>query len=411
MKLQGIPGTHRRTHIIAQDPGNPEVILAGTTLGLFKSPDGGRTWRHLTSEQVNWLVFDPSDARTLYLATEYAGILKSTDSGETFRPTNVGFVNHTLNQITGAGGRLYVSSTYEGIYGGVFVSNDGGLEWKLRANEDALHGRNLNSLAAVPGRKDLLFASSEDAVWKSADGGETWLSLTNQPRVTISGNHARPGRIHIYSLQVAQTDRLVLLVGTQAGLLRSVDGGTIWEPPDGSGLAGVPVLAIYARGGRLVARTGSGLFVSGDGGRAWRPVPLPDPSYYVYDVAIPPDGDAPILAATSKGLLRASPDGSWHLVTDGLPAATVDSVRFYPANQREAFLAQYGKLYRSLDGGSSWMPFPSDGLENSSIRMLWFAPDLPERMFVLSGSRGALVFDLSQAGVAREVDHAVFSKN
>ena len=98
MKIHGIPGTHRRTHIISEDPGNSDTIFAGTTLGLFKSPDGGKTWRQLSSEQVNWMVFDPGDPHTLYLATEFAGILKSTDSGETFRPVNAGFANHRLSR-------------------------------------------------------------------------------------------------------------------------------------------------------------------------------------------------------------------------------------------------------------------------------------------------------------------------
>ncbi len=123
VKIHGIPGTHRRTHIIAEDPRNSDTIFAGTTLGLFKSPDGGKTWRHLSFEQVNWMVFDPGDPRTLYLATEYAGILKSADSGESFRPVNIGFANHRLSQITSDGKRLYASSTYEGLYGGVFVSS------------------------------------------------------------------------------------------------------------------------------------------------------------------------------------------------------------------------------------------------------------------------------------------------
>ena len=99
------------------------------------------------------MVFDPADPRTLYLATEFAGILKSTDSGETFHPMNEGFANHRLSEITSDGKRLYASSTYEGLYGGVFVSSDGGLQWSLRANEEALHGRNLHSLTASVGRR------------------------------------------------------------------------------------------------------------------------------------------------------------------------------------------------------------------------------------------------------------------
>jgi hypothetical protein len=100
----------------------------------------------------------------------------------------------------------------------------------------------------------------------------------------------------------------------------------------------------------------------------------------------------------------------WKLITDGVPAATVDSVRFHPLRKLEAFLVQYGKIYHSLDGGSSWKLFPSDGLEHSAVRMLWFAPDLPARIFALSAARGALFFDLPQPDLAKQADQAVSSR-
>jgi photosystem II stability/assembly factor-like uncharacterized protein len=412
-KLRGIPGTHRRTHIIAPDPRDSGTIFAGTTLGLFKSPDGGRSWLHLNTEQVNWMVFDPQDPRVLYLATEYAGILKSADSGQTFAAINHGFVNHILTQITGSGNHLYASSIYEGRHGGVFASIDGGLEWTLRANDEALSGRHLNSLVAAPSRHDLLFAASQDEILKSADGGKTWVRLVMQPKAVPARAVQHFGRVRILSLQVAQLDKLVLFAGTQAGLFRSSDAGSSWERLTGSGIAGVPVLAIYAppRGAsRLAVRTSGGLFVSEDAGRSWRPAPLPASDYYIYDIALPVDRDAPILAATSRGLLQ-SPDGGlhWKLVTDGVPTATVNSVRFHPGRSLEAFLIQYGKVYRSLDGGTSWQLFPSDGLENSSVHTLWLSPDIPGRILALSAARGALVFDLPQPDVARQADHVVSS--
>lgn len=415
-KIQGIPGTHRRTHIIAQHPGDPATIFAGTTLGLLKSPDGGHTWRHLNDEQVNWMVFDPSDSHTLYLATEYAGILKSTDSGESFQAVNTGFVSHNLIQITGAGKRLYASTAYEGLYGGVFASEDGGVEWSLLANQPALHGRNLNSLVAVPSRAGLLFAASDDAVLKSTDGGHTWSVLLSRPRPTpASRSNQSIERTHIYSLKAAQTGQLVLLAATKSGLFRSLNGAATWQPVNSAGLDGVPILALYAPAynpnGRFAARTASSLFLSDDAGRSWRLTRLPDPNDYVYDIAFSPDGDDSILAGTSRGLLQFSPDGSWRHITSGVPAATVDSVRFDPEHNHQAFLAQFGRIYRSLDDGNSWTRFPSEGLENSSIRTLWLAPDLPGRIFALTGFRGALIFDLSQANVARQADHAVDAKN
>jgi len=426
VKIQGIPGTHRRTHIIAEDPRNSDTIFAGTTLGLFKSPDGGKTWRHLSSEQVNWMVFDPTEPRTLYLATEFAGILKSTDSGETFRAMNEGFANHRLSEITSDGKRLYASSTYEGLYGGVFVSSDGGLQWSLRANEEALHGRNLHSLAASPSDPDVVFAASEDAILKSADGGKTWLPVTEPhliaPRTAGSrANQTGPaihtsGRVHIHALRAVQAEKekLVLFAGTDAGLFRSSNSGTTWEQVKAAGLTGAAVLAIYAppnRASWLAARTGSGLFVSEDSGRSWQEALVPS-GYYIYDVALPIEHDVAILAATSRGVLQSTDQGAhWKLVTEGVPAATVDSVRFNPSEGREAFLVQYGNVYRTQDGGNSWQAFSSEGLEGAAIRMLWFAPDLPRRIFALSTARGALVFDLPQATVAQRDDHAVIAGN
>jgi photosystem II stability/assembly factor-like uncharacterized protein len=425
-KIQGIPGTHRRTHIISEDPRNSDTIFAGTTLGLFKSPDGGKTWRHLSSEQVNWMVFDPADPKTLYLATEFAGILKTADSGETFRPINEGFTNHRLSEITSDGKHLYASSTYEGLYGGVFVSNDGGLQWTLRANEEALHGRNLHSLTASPAKADLVFAASEDAILKSADGGKTWIFVpeprlvaaraTRPVRTPVRTPVGIPVRTHIHALRAVglEKDKLVLFAGTDAGLFRSSNSGTTWEQVKAAGLTDVSVLAIYAApnsGSRLAARTNSGLFISEDSGRTWQAALLPN-GYYIYDVALAAERDIAILAATSRGILQSTDEGiHWKLVTEGVPAATVDSVRFNPSEGREAFLVQYGNIYRTVDGGDSWKAFSNDGLGGAVIRMLWFASDLPGRIFALSTARGALVFDLSQAAVAQRDKHAVIASN
>jgi photosystem II stability/assembly factor-like uncharacterized protein len=407
-KLHGIPGTHRRTHIITADPRNSAIIFAGTTLGLFKSPDGGRSWRHLTADQVNWMVFDPTDPGVFYLATEYAGVLKTTDSGETFNPTNSGFANHTLNQITGTGKHLFASSVYEGRYGGVFSSDDGGVQWRLRANQEALLGRNLNSLVTASTSGELLFASSEDAVLKSADSGKTWSTITIKPKVTVGKAAVQHfGKLRIHTLRVTQSDKkFTLFAGTQSGLFRSADGGTVWERVTFPGLTGLPVLAVYApprESSRVAVRTKDALFISDDSGRTWRQSNLAVNTYYVYDVAVPIDVDAPLLAATSRGVLQSLDGGAhWTIVENGVPAATVNSVRFHPERKLEAYLVQYGRVYRSLDGGTSWQFFPSEGLENSSIHFLWVAPEIPGRIFALSAARGALVFDMPQPDVAKQ---------
>ncbi len=403
VKIQGIPGTHRRTHIISEDPRNSDTIYAGTTLGLFKSPDAGKTWRHLSSEQVNWMVFDPGDPKTMYLATEFAGILKTTDSGETFHAINEGFANHRLSEIASDGKRLYATSTYEGLYGGVFVSGDGGLQWSLRANEEALNGRNLHSLTASPTDPDIVFAASDDAIVKSTDGGKTWVSVT-QPRVVTApraGQRApRVERVRIHAIRAVQNGKtLILFAGTDGGLFRSSNSGTTWEQVKSAGITADSVVAIYAPPSgtsRLAVRTASGLFISSDVGHTWQSAVVPN-GYYIYDVALPVEHEVAILAATSRGILQSTDEGShWKLVTEGVPAATVDSVRFNPSEGREAFLVQYGNVYRTVDGGDSWQSFSNEGLQGAGIRMLWFAPDLPQKGFSRSASRAGrwFFFDL-----------------
>ena len=144
------------------------------------------------------------------------------------------------------------------------------------------------------------------------------------------------GRVHIHALRAVrlEKDKLVLFAGTDAGLFRSSNSGTTWEQVKSAGITGVSVLAIYAPPAgvsRLAVRTGSGLFISEDSGRTWQAALLPN-EYYIYDVALPVQHDTAILAATSRGVLQSTDEGAhWKLVTEGVPAATVDSVRFNPS--------------------------------------------------------------------------------
>src|SRR5581483_5189938 len=264
-------------------------------------------------------------------------------------------------------------------------------------------------------RAGLVFAASEDAVLKSVDGGKTWIPVS-EPRLFASKTakippKTRTFRVHIHALRLVpgDKDQLILFAGTDGGLFRSANLGTTWEQVNAPGITSVPVFAIYtppAGASRLAVQTGSGLFVSGDVGRSWEAALVPN-GYYVYDIALPVEREISILAATSRGILQSKDEGAhWKLVTEGVPAATVDSVRFNPSQGSEAFLVQYGNVYRTVDGGDSWQMFSNEGLEGATIRRLWFAAHLPQRIFALSAGRGALVFDLPQATVAQQDHHA-----
>ncbi len=51
-KIQGIPFSARRTRVLHQDPSNPNIVYAGTTEGLWKTMDPGKTWKRVSNPEV-----------------------------------------------------------------------------------------------------------------------------------------------------------------------------------------------------------------------------------------------------------------------------------------------------------------------------------------------------------------------
>jgi len=80
-------GPNLATTSLAIDPGNPDIIYAGTAGGVFKSTDGGVTWRNIGLSGATALVVDFSNPNAVYAGTDIGGscrqspLFKSTDAG------------------------------------------------------------------------------------------------------------------------------------------------------------------------------------------------------------------------------------------------------------------------------------------------------------------------------------------
>lgn len=206
--------------------------------GVFRSTDGGRTWRKLLYRDERTgavdLAIDPNDPRVLY-ATLWqvyrkpwilwsggpgSGLFKSIDGGETWTELtrNPGFPSGVLGKITVAVGansrRLYAN--VEATEGGLYSSDDAGGTWqRVNANRD-LWQRAFYFLriAADPKDPETVYSVNFELM-KSSDGGRSFARLT--------GPH---GDYHDLWIDPAEPTRMI--VADDGGASVSVNGGVTW---------------------------------------------------------------------------------------------------------------------------------------------------------------------------------------
>ncbi len=419
-KLQGIPFTNRRTHVIAQDPRHPATLYAATTLGLWKSTTRGAEWHHNSEDSINALVLDPKGV--MYLAVDQRGLLKSEDGGQTFHEINHGYVARDITTMQPAGDPghpfLYASTVYDGRWGGLFRTADG-IQWELLANEEALHGQNLTSFAALAGSSCLVGASYEGFL-RSKNDGQTWMEMVSRkapnvepkpgvpkgrPKAAARAPVARPKvpltfpspNIHIYSLKASSGKMPYLIAATSAGLFYTVNGDE-WRPmripaPANLTLSTTAVFVSPGDSGNLAAKTSAGLYISHDGGATWQGAALqadPDINEIAFDYVDP----NLVVAATSLGIYKSADGGrTWEFHLGGLPRDNITAVIFHPTHHAEAYALDRGWIYRSVDGGVHWVLFDRTGLDNVTFSTIAFGlSNSNPQLYGLTKLRGIFVY-------------------
>lgn len=423
-KLLGIPNTSRRTHVVrfepascCGDPAAPGAVYAGTTTGMFRSLNDGKTWKTLTDAQVNALAFDPSHVNTVYVAFEHGGVGKSNDGGQAIEVVNNGFVDRVISSVTASGSKIVAIEPQDGDTTGIFVTGDQGDSWSQVRDPKGLGGAHLNAITGVAGDDRTLIAAVARQMYKSVDGGHIWKAIpvrlftppppeaqkpAPKPVRGKTATRARVTRpikpkpnIHeispeingLYSSKSGNKD--VIFAATDLGLLKSEDLGEQWTNAGIPGFASVIALYLAPNfDGNLIARTSAGLYASKDNGEHWTSMTFPLAPADVYDMAIPTDPACPIFAATRLGLYSSPDDGAtWYANLGGIPASTVSTVIYKSGTT--AYAVEFGQLYQTLDAGKSWKAVPSS-LRSARIRRLWM-PDLKsERLYGITGDLGII---------------------
>jgi photosystem II stability/assembly factor-like uncharacterized protein len=338
---------------IVLDPKNPLVVWVGTGEnnsqrsvsygnGVYKSEDGGRTWRNVglkTSEHIGRIAIDPKDSNTVYVASQgplwgpggERGLFKTTDGGKTWK-------------------RILNISDNTGVTDVVIDPND----------------PNTLYCASYQRRRHmwtLINGGPESAIYKSTDAGATWNKLrAGLPTVEL-------GRI---GLAISPVDSNVIYATVEAadrkgGIFRSSDRGSSWERRnefDSTAMYYARIVADPKEVDRIYVMNVF-LMVSDDGGRTLRR--LGERSKHVdnHDIWVDPENTDHYLVGCDGGVYESFDRGvNWEFKSN-LPVP-----QFYDITTDNAkpFYNIYGGTQDNFSFGGPSRSRSASGIINSD----WF---------------------------------------
>ncbi|MGH9944317.1 MAG: WD40/YVTN/BNR-like repeat-containing protein [Pyrinomonadaceae bacterium] len=284
---------------IALDPQNPDVVWVGTGEsntrnsvsfgdGVYKSPDGGRTWQHMglrDSERISRIVIHPRNSDVVYVGAlghafgpnDERGVFMTTDGGKTWSKTLFVDREHGIadldidpanpNILYAAVWRferkpwVHISGSEKG---GVFKSIDGGRTWnKLTTGLPKMVGR--IGVKVAPSNPSVVYAiteAKEGTLYRSDDSGENWRRVTEQANIVSRGFYYTDMRV-----DPTNENKIYAVAST---LFVSIDGGRTFRSITGRTHIDYHALWIDPQNPRRMWQgQDGGIAVSHDAGETW----------------------------------------------------------------------------------------------------------------------------------------------
>lgn len=417
------------------------MLLAATRQGMvFQSLDGGALWTPLAFPRqlhgvVHALETDPQNADVAYAGMEdenplYSGVYRTTDSGASWTSL-AGLKGKAVWSLVLWPGDSHLLAA--GTGDGVYLSEDGGEQWRKISPDENRDLSPVVSLAFHPKDRNTLYAGTTHLPWKTVDGGAAWVSIH-------SGMHDDSD---VFSMQVDQHNPDVVFASACSGVYRSAGGGQLWRrlaTPKGAFRAYL-VAADPRRDGLIFAGTSAGLFRSRDGGTTW----VKASPHAVKAIAFDPwHADRIYFASTTGGILMSADAGQtlreinhgfsnrnfttisgaggavyassvyepgtgglfrsdgagadWKRVNDGDLAGRdhILLLSAVPANPEIVLAAGYHSLQKSADGGRTWVPLRTPGTDHKITALL----ALPGKPWPMLAATGAGIYRSLNAGLS-----------
>jgi photosystem II stability/assembly factor-like uncharacterized protein len=402
-------------------PSNPQVVYAAREPEVFRSDDGGRTWQDLGFNAPGYrmgipigLAVDPTDPDIVYLNSYEGGVYRSDDGGRTWVSANVGYTGATVSDLAvnpHDPQHLYVSGL-----NGVFKSLDGGATY-LGMNPQDTTFEFARSITADPQDWTVLYGANtwSGRVFGSSDGGKSWSKLGDLDLTitTLREDHSVGITAIVVSPQDPETIYVATVVGREndpgeleqqpgLGVYKSTDGGRSWQAASNN-LPSKQVFTLIMDAGNppvLYAGTLGGVARTADGGQRWEVLNTGLPVKEVRALTIDPNNPQVLYAGTGNaGAFKSTNGGrSWQRVGAGVGAqANVRSIAVHPLDSRRVFAADWHTGVYYSEDGGQTWTRLNEGLRTRAVNKLAFARD---GSVLYAGTEGEGVFrlDLTRPG-------------
>jgi photosystem II stability/assembly factor-like uncharacterized protein len=211
-----------------------------TERGIYRTTDGGKTWEQVLYKDENTgaiqVTLDPKNPNIVYADLwaarqgpwengswqgKESGLYKSIDGGSTWKKLTNGLptVEQGLGRIgfgiaPSSPNRLYATVDAPEV-GGVFRSDDGGENWTRTTQDGRIWGRGSDfaEIKVHPTNPDIVFSADVDT-WKSEDGGKTWTAF-----------RGAPGGDDYHRLWINPINPDIMLLAGDQGAIVTVNGG------------------------------------------------------------------------------------------------------------------------------------------------------------------------------------------
>jgi len=329
--------------MVAVSQSNPRIVYAASERAFFRSDNGGATWtKFCHQKEIGWgpkglrafvptsCVVDREDPLFIVVNSYLGGIVRSEDGGKTWLISSQGYVSADLQ------GLSLCSVDADAVYAigrsGPFRSLNGGKTWEGIANGIAAV-RDWYAIATNPRNyREILVSDQFDGrIFKSITSGSTWQLMYKHPLV----KEADPNNRHGFKV-IAYSPSNPKIVYAGMRVQRAVVEGSL------------PIRSSY------------GVFKSVDGGETWREMNrgLEKTMRNINAILIDPrNPDMVYLGLLGDGVFRTTNGGaSWTERNTGLISLDVRSLAADPTNSSIVYagLGEGAGIFISVDEGRNW---------------------------------------------------------